>query len=125
MRRFVRLAGAMRRGNVSRLGCLAQRLSLVVDHSNLTGTPLLLREDLRVGDCFPHILGHCKLPAIYCGWFRNRNNYRFGGRLNLGYGLIHGLAARRIDIGISFAAALDNSGNDVMRSCFRRFSRSV
>lgn len=50
------------------------------------------------------------------GRVRNGKDDEFGGGLFSGDGLVHSLAARRIDLGIAFAATLDNTGNDVVRS---------
>lgn len=101
---------------VGGLGCLAQRLGLVADDSGFANTPVLFRVRLDIGDCLPHILGQRELSAIDCSRIQNRNDNRLGGGLDFGHSLVNGLAARRINFGISFTAALDDARNDMIGS---------
>lgn len=98
------------------LGCLAESVGLVADHSGFADTPVLFRVRLDIGDCLPYILGQRELFTIYCSRVRNRNDNGLGGGLDLGHSLVHDLAARRINFWISFTAALDDAGNDMIGS---------
>lgn len=100
------------------LGCLAQGLGFVADHSGFTDTPVFLGVSPGVGDCLPHILGQRKPPAIDCSRIRNRNDDGLGSGLNFRNSLVNSLAAGRINLGIPLTAALDDARNDMIRSCF-------